>query len=116
MLPDCEPKDASCWEGAEVSQNMLPIIRPTLPSLDDVADVVHLGWESGVVTPGPTVQAFEDEVRARLGVRHESVKRPGVAGGRQIVVHSADECSGPLQAVESLREGGRAAERCLARR
>ncbi len=48
----------------------LPIIRPTLPDLTDVEDVVRKSWKAGIVTVGSTVRAFEQEVCRRIGVRH----------------------------------------------
>ncbi len=49
--------------------NHLPVIRPTLPSLAEVADLVRSSWDSGHVTLGPTVQAFEEEARRLTCVR-----------------------------------------------
>jgi dTDP-4-amino-4,6-dideoxygalactose transaminase len=48
----------------------VPIIRPTLPSLDEVARVIGPSWESGIVTVGPTVRALEDEARRVTGALH----------------------------------------------
>lgn len=48
----------------------LSIIRPTLPPLQDVTDLVRASWESGVVTVGQTVRAFEEEMCRRTGARH----------------------------------------------
>ena len=50
--------------------NILPIIRPTLPALKDIVDLVGPSWESGIVTVGPTVRALEEEVCLRTGARH----------------------------------------------
>ncbi len=49
---------------------LLPIIRPTLPPLAEVEDLVRASWESGIVTVGPTVRAFEEEVCRRTGARY----------------------------------------------
>lgn len=48
----------------------LPIIRPTLPPLQEVADLVRESWESGVVTVGAVVRAFEQEMCNWTGARH----------------------------------------------
>lgn len=48
----------------------LPIIRPTLPPLQDVAELLRPSWDSGVVTVGQTVRAFEEEVCRQTGARH----------------------------------------------
>jgi dTDP-4-amino-4,6-dideoxygalactose transaminase len=53
----------------EKTTTLLPIIRPTLPPLQDVVDLVRASWESGVVTVGQTVRAFEEEVCRRTGAR-----------------------------------------------
>lgn len=50
--------------------NFLSIIRPTLPSLSEIEELVRPSWKSGIVTVGPTVQAFEDEVCRQTGARH----------------------------------------------
>jgi hypothetical protein len=41
--------------------SFLPIIRPTLPPLAEVEELILSSWESGMVTVGPTVRAFEEE-------------------------------------------------------
>ncbi len=48
----------------------LRIIRPTLPPLTEVEDLVGPSWESGIVTVGPTVRALEEEACLRTGARH----------------------------------------------
>jgi len=48
----------------------LPIIRPTLPPLDELTECVGQSWASGVVTVGSVVREFEAEVCRRTGVRH----------------------------------------------
>jgi dTDP-4-amino-4,6-dideoxygalactose transaminase len=48
----------------------LPIIRPTLPDLAELERALRSSWETGIVTVGSTVHAFELEVCARTGARH----------------------------------------------
>ena len=48
----------------------LSIIRPTLPNLSEIEDLVRPSWEAGIVTVGPVVRALEDEVCRLTGVRH----------------------------------------------
>ena len=48
----------------------LSIIYPTLPSLTAIEEVVRKSWESGIVTVGPTVRAFEEETCRYTGARH----------------------------------------------
>jgi dTDP-4-amino-4,6-dideoxygalactose transaminase len=54
----------------EVSVTGLPVIRPTLPALDEVARALEDSWDAGAVTLGKAVQALEEEVCRRTGVRH----------------------------------------------
>lgn len=48
----------------------LPIIRPTLPSLSEVMQLVGPSWDSGTITVGPTVRALEEEVCQQTGARY----------------------------------------------
>jgi dTDP-4-amino-4,6-dideoxygalactose transaminase len=49
---------------------MMPIIRPTLPPLEDVLSMLRTGWESGIVTVGPTVRSLEEEACRKTGARY----------------------------------------------
>ena len=51
-------------------KELLPIIRPTLPALAEVEALIRSSWESGIVTVGPIVQAFEAEACRQTGARH----------------------------------------------
>ena len=53
----------------ESMKELLPIIRPTLPPLREVAALLESSWESGIVTVGATVRAFE-AVCNLTGARH----------------------------------------------
>jgi dTDP-4-amino-4,6-dideoxygalactose transaminase len=50
----------------------MPIIRPTLPALDDILNMMRPGWESGTATVGPLVRRLEElacqETSARYAV------------------------------------------------
>ena len=48
----------------------LSIIRPTLPLLSEIEDLVRPSWESGIVTVGPVVRALEEDVCRLTGVQH----------------------------------------------
>ncbi|MFI5212930.1 MAG: DegT/DnrJ/EryC1/StrS family aminotransferase [Gemmatimonadales bacterium] len=52
-----------------VGSVVLPIVRPTLPSLEELQPLLEQMWTSGIVTTGPIVRAFEKAVQDRLGVR-----------------------------------------------
>jgi dTDP-4-amino-4,6-dideoxygalactose transaminase len=57
-------------DASEASDSMMPIIRPTLPVLDEVTTLLQPGWDRGQVTAGPLGRALEDEVCRRVGVAH----------------------------------------------
>ncbi len=48
----------------------LPIIRPTLPSLDEFVGMIRPSWESGTVTNGSMVKALEAEACRQTGARY----------------------------------------------
>jgi dTDP-4-amino-4,6-dideoxygalactose transaminase len=48
---------------------MIPIIRPSL-DFDEVADDIRTVIDSGILTNGPFLRAFEDGVAAAVGVKH----------------------------------------------
>ncbi len=47
----------------------LPIIRPSLPSLDEVVDLIRPSWESGIVTVGAVVRSLEEQACRETGAR-----------------------------------------------
>jgi dTDP-4-amino-4,6-dideoxygalactose transaminase len=48
----------------------LPLIRPTLPSFAEIQSLIQSSWETGTITVGSTVKAFEEEVCKQTGARH----------------------------------------------
>ena len=48
----------------------LPIIRPTLPSLEQLVSLIRPSWEAGTVTNGSGVKALEEEACRQTGVAH----------------------------------------------
>lgn len=48
----------------------LPIIRPTLPPLDQFIDLIKPSWEAGTVTNGSMVKALESEACRQTGARY----------------------------------------------
>jgi len=48
----------------------LSIIRPTLPSMSDIMQLVGPSWDSGTVTLGPTVKLLEEEACRRTGAKY----------------------------------------------
>jgi dTDP-4-amino-4,6-dideoxygalactose transaminase len=80
--------------------SMMPIIRPTLPDLGDLADLLRPSWEQGQVTAGPLGRAFEDEVCRQTGAAHAvavssctaglmlTIQAMGLRPGSEVVVPS----------------------------
>jgi dTDP-4-amino-4,6-dideoxygalactose transaminase len=48
----------------------LSIIRPTLPSMSEIMQLVGPSWDSGTVTLGPVVRTLEEEVCQRTGAQY----------------------------------------------
>ena len=48
----------------------IPLARPSLPELGELAPLLDKIWQSGIVTTGPLVSAFETAVAEDLGVAH----------------------------------------------
>lgn len=48
----------------------LSIIRPTLPSMSEIMQLVGPSWDSGTVTLGPVVRVLEEEVCQRTGAQY----------------------------------------------
>ncbi|MBX3234778.1 MAG: DegT/DnrJ/EryC1/StrS family aminotransferase [Nitrospiraceae bacterium] len=48
----------------------MPIIRPTLPPLDQLIDLIRPSWEAGTVTNGTMVKALEAEACRQTGAAH----------------------------------------------
>jgi dTDP-4-amino-4,6-dideoxygalactose transaminase len=51
-------------------KELLPIIRPTLPNLRQLKELLEAAWETGIVTVGSTVRAFEEEACRKVGAEH----------------------------------------------
>ncbi|WP_447978417.1 DegT/DnrJ/EryC1/StrS family aminotransferase [Candidatus Nitrospira bockiana] len=78
----------------------VPIIRPTLPPLENIVDLLADQWALGTVTLGPVVKAFEEEVCRQIGVRHAvalssctaglmlAVQALGLPRGSEVIVPS----------------------------
>ena len=50
--------------------DIIPIIRPTLPSISQVLDEIRSGWDVGMVTVGPVVKRLEEEACRQTGAQH----------------------------------------------
>jgi dTDP-4-amino-4,6-dideoxygalactose transaminase len=54
----------------EDTVNTMPIIRPTLPALEEVLNIMGKEWESGIVTVGPLVRRLEELACQETGARY----------------------------------------------
>ena len=48
----------------------LPLVRPSLPSMAELQELLAEGWRTGMVTTGPLTRRFEAALQDKLGVRH----------------------------------------------
>lgn len=48
----------------------MPIIRPTLPSLEQLVSLIRTSWEAGTVTNSQAVKALEEEACRQTGAAH----------------------------------------------
>jgi dTDP-4-amino-4,6-dideoxygalactose transaminase len=67
----------------------LPLTRPTVPAPDDLAVDIAKILESGVLTNGPYVRAFEHAAAERLGVRY-CVAVSSCTAGLMLVLRASD--------------------------
>lgn len=58
----------------------LSIIRPTLPSVSDIMQLVGPSWDSGTVTLGPTVELLEEEACRRTSAKYSVALSSCTAG------------------------------------
>jgi dTDP-4-amino-4,6-dideoxygalactose transaminase len=59
--------------GEPAFQEPVPVARPTLPLFEEISDELRAVLESGIITNGPQVEAFETEAAAWMGVAPEKV-------------------------------------------
>jgi dTDP-4-amino-4,6-dideoxygalactose transaminase len=80
---------------------MMPIIRPTLPDLGDLADLLRPSWEQGQVTAGPLGRAFEAEVCRQTGAAH-AVAVSSCTAGLMLAIQAMDLRPGAEVVVPSF--------------
>lgn len=81
--------------------SFLPVIRPTLPALDEIQDLVRQSWESGIMTVGPMVRAFEEATCRQTGARH-AVALSSCTAGLMLVPRALDLPQGSEVIVPSF--------------
>ena len=80
---------------------MMPIIRPTLPELADIEDLVRASWDEGVVTTGPLVRAFERETCEHTDAAH-TIAVGSCTAGLMLVARALDAPAGSEVIVPSF--------------
>ncbi|MCX7608603.1 MAG: DegT/DnrJ/EryC1/StrS family aminotransferase [Anaerolineales bacterium] len=56
--------------GEPLFPTMLPMVRPVLPSFEEMREGIQTILQTGMVTKGPFMRQFEAEMAAHLGVKH----------------------------------------------
>jgi len=73
--------------GKPLFDHMLPMVRPVLPSLEEISEEVKNILATGMVTKGPYMRRFEEEMAAHLGVKHAVAVSSCTSG--MMLVHQA---------------------------
>jgi dTDP-4-amino-4,6-dideoxygalactose transaminase len=73
--------------GKPLFDHMLPMVRPVLPSFEEISEEVKNILETGMVTKGPYMRRFEEEMAAHLGVKHAVAVSSCTSG--MMLVHQA---------------------------
>lgn len=80
---------------------VMPIIRPTLPTFREFEELVRPGWEEGMVTTGSVVRAFEQEVCRRTGAS-EAVAVSSCTAGLMLAIRALELPAGAEVIVPSF--------------
>ena len=80
---------------------VMPIIRPTLPTFREFEELVRPGWEEGMVTTGSVVRAFEQEVCRRTGAA-EVVAMSSCTAGLMLAIRALELPAGAEVIVPSF--------------
>lgn len=73
--------------GEPLFPTMLPMVRPVLPSFDEMSEGVQTILQTGMVTKGPFMRRFEQEMAEHLGVKHAVAVSSCTSG--MMLVHKA---------------------------
>ncbi|MFO3796087.1 MAG: DegT/DnrJ/EryC1/StrS family aminotransferase [Anaerolineales bacterium] len=72
----------------------IPMVRPVLPSLDEMAEGIQRILESGMVTKGPFMRQFEQAIAEHLGVKHAIAVSSCTSG--MMLVHKCLDLQGEV--------------------
>ncbi|MFN3742454.1 MAG: DegT/DnrJ/EryC1/StrS family aminotransferase, partial [Anaerolineales bacterium] len=72
----------------------IPMVRPVLPPLAEMADGIQRILESGMVTKGPFLRQFEQAIAEHLGVKHAIAVSSCTSG--MMLVHKALDLQGEV--------------------
>ncbi len=73
--------------GTPAFQELLPMVRPVVPPLAEMADGIEAILSSGMLTKGRYVRQFEQEIAEHLGVKHAIAVSSCTSG--MMLVHKA---------------------------
>jgi len=80
---------------------IMPIIRPTLPTFHEFEELVRPSWENGTITTGSVVRAFEQEVCRRTGAA-EAVAVSSCTAGLMLAIRALELPAGAEVIVPSF--------------
>lgn len=72
----------------------IPMVRPVLPGIDEMAEGIQQILESGIVTKGPFMRQFEQAIAEHLGVKHAVAVSSCTSG--MMLVHKALDLQGEV--------------------
>lgn len=86
---------------------VMPIIRPTLPTFREFEELVRPGWEEGMITTGSVVRAFEQEICRRTGAA-EAIAISSCTAGLMLAIRALELPAGAEVIVPSFTFGATA--------
>jgi dTDP-4-amino-4,6-dideoxygalactose transaminase len=69
-MPRVTSETLAILGGTPAFPDGLPLLRPTLPTLDDIEPGLRAALESGTITKGPALREYERRLAEHLGVKH----------------------------------------------
>jgi dTDP-4-amino-4,6-dideoxygalactose transaminase len=73
--------------GEPLFAEKIPMVRPVLPAFEEMSEGIRRILESGMVTKGPLMRQFEQEIAEHLGVKHAIAVSSCTSG--MMLVHKA---------------------------
>ncbi|MFH0825888.1 MAG: aminotransferase class I/II-fold pyridoxal phosphate-dependent enzyme [Pseudomonadota bacterium] len=79
----------------------IPLVRPSLPEMEDVFKAVKESYDSGIITTGKIVKDFEEELQRFTGVKH-AIAVSSCTSGLMLVFSAMDSSEGSEVVVPSF--------------